>query len=329
MRARIANPRYRGWTLKNKEYDSEDYQLSVYPSKTTLRLKPAINKEGYNLPEIYSHKGEIILYAIDKSPKGKITKFVSMKIRNTKKYRFKKDLDKFILEIYTEKINLNTNKLENANYSLQEVNHYFSFKEDATTIYIEEQNIDVPVLKGSKLAKYNSISKKWNFVKKAPHLFDNLDILDQMRQMIPELSSNNQFNMPSLSTFVGFIPALKVYTFVFSLAEYLLLEQIEEQNKVINESYWLEWQNTKRQGLEKVLAFINTPWAEKNGFKKVEVSKSILEDLFKGKFKNYQELNDASFENDPEKKYLVVTYQIKNDTLDTFTDIVECIIILK
>ncbi|MEM0543422.1 hypothetical protein WFZ85_12410 [Flavobacterium sp. j3] len=146
--------------------------------------------------------------------------------------------------------------------------------------------------------------------------------------MIPELSSNNEFNMPSLSTFVGFIPALKVYTFVFSLAEYLLLEQIEEQNKVINESFWLEWQNTKRQGLDKVLRFIdNNDWAKKNDFKTLSISYQTLQDLFKGKFKTYQKLNDASFEKDEQKPYIVVCYRVLNNALGTFTDIVDCIII--
>ena len=315
------------WEFKDKEYNSEDFQLSVYPSKTTLRLKPAINKEGYNLPEIYSHTGDIILYAIDQTPAGKITKFVSIKIRNTKKYKFKKDLDKFIKEIYTENINLKTNNLENASYKIEEVNHYFKFKDDATKIYIEEELIQKPVLKGTTLARYNSIAKTWNFVKKAPDLFDNLDILEQMRQMIPELSYNNEFNMPSLSTFVGFIPALRVYTFVFSLAEYLLLEQTEEQNKIINESFWLEWQNTKRQGIEKVLAFINTPWADKNGFKNVFVSQHILENLLKGKYKNYDDFFEASYVKDEEKNYVVIIYRIENEKIDTITDIVDCVIL--
>lgn len=320
---------YWQWKFRNEDYNSENCQLSVYASKTTLRLKPAYFKEGYNLPEIYSHKGDIILYAIDQSPKGKITKFVSIKIRNTIKYKYKKDLDKFIKEIYTEKINLNTNKLENASYSVEEVNHYFRIKENTTKIFIEEENIQVPVQKGSKLAKYNSIAKKWNFVKKTPDLFDKLDILQQMREMVPELSTNNEFNMPSLSTFVGFIPALKVWTMVFSLAEWLIMEQIEEQNQIINDSYWLQWQNIKRQGLEKVLAFINTPWAQKNGFDKTFLSHNVLQKLFKGEFKTLDKLIDKSFENDVEKNYLIVTYLVRNEKLDTSTHIVDCIIITK
>ncbi|WP_395045638.1 hypothetical protein [Flavobacterium sp.] len=148
--------------------------------------------------------------------------------------------------------------------------------------------------------------------------------------MIPELSSNNKFNMPSLSTFFGLIPKVPnigVYAFAFSLAEVLIMQLNEEQDKIINESFWLEWQNAKRQGLEKVLAFINTPWADKNGFKKVEISKTILENLFKGQLKNYNDLFDSSKIKDEEKNYFVIVYRIKNDKLDTFTDIVDCIII--
>lgn len=148
-----------------------------------------------------------------------------------------------------------------------------------------------------------------------------------MREMVPELSTNNEFNMPSLSTFVGFIPALKVWTMVFSLAEWLIMEQIEEQNQIINDSFWLQWQNIKRQGLEKVLAFINTPWADKNGFKSVPVSKQLLENLFKGKYKSYDNFFEASNMKDEEKNYHVIIYQIKNEKLDTFTDIVDCVII--
>ncbi|WP_342696616.1 hypothetical protein [Flavobacterium aureirubrum] len=60
--------------------------------------------------------------------------------------------------------------------------------------------------------------------------------------------------------------------------------------------------------MDKVLRFIdNNDWADKNGFEKVFVSHEVLQRLFKGKFKTLQELNEASFENDQEKKYLVVT----------------------
>ena len=99
--------------------------------------------------------------------------------------------------------------------------------------------------------------------------------------------------------------------------------------RIANPRYRVEWQNTKRQGLDKVLRFIETPWAKMNEFEKTFVSNDVLQKLFKGEFKSYKELNDASFENNSEKNYLVVTYRVRNEKLDTFTDIVDCLIIIK
>lgn len=134
-----------------------------------------------------------------------------------------------------------------------------------------------------------------------------------MRQMIPELSSNNEFNLPSLSTFVGFIPKVPnigVYAFAFSLAEELIMQLNEEQDKIINESFWLEWQNTKRQGLDKVLRFIdNNDWAEKNGFEYIYLSQEILQLFFKGKFKTFESLRNTSLENEDEKKCVVISHR--------------------
>ena len=83
----------------------------------------------------------------------------------------------------------------------------------------------------------------------------------------------------------------------------------------------------KSQGLDNVLRFIETPWAKKNDFKALLISHQNIQYLFKGKYKTYQKLNDASFEKDDQKSYIVVTYTIENKTLGVFTDIVDCIII--
>jgi hypothetical protein len=93
-------------------------------------------------------------------------------------------------------------------------------------------------------------------------------------------------NVASLSTFVGLIPRLDIVAFGLALTEWTMKDQIAEQDKLINESLFLKWQNIKKQGLEAALNFVdNNAWADKNNFEKHFVSQETLNMLFKGTFK--------------------------------------------
>ncbi|MBF7091756.1 hypothetical protein IUY40_09395 [Flavobacterium sp. ALJ2] len=87
---------YWTWKYYNQKWNSVNNLLHVYPSKTTLFIKPAINDHRYGLPEIYSNNGAIILYAIEKMPDGTVKKFSMIKLRTITTFRFQADINKFM-----------------------------------------------------------------------------------------------------------------------------------------------------------------------------------------------------------------------------------------
>lgn len=244
---------YWSWTYDNTIWTSKSVQLNVYPSEKKLYIKPILNGIDYKLPEIYSHNGEIITFALELLPKGQIKKFVSIKIRNTITYKSFEDINKFYKEIFTERINLDANTLEASGYKVIELNHYFKIKNNATSIFIEEENIEVPVEKGTKLAAYNSLYKGIKTIKNALEWYGYYTAFKDTINMFPELSNNGKFNAPSLSIFVGMIPQLPyagVYAFALALTEWSMKDQKEQDDKVIDQSLWVDWQNAKNRDLK-------------------------------------------------------------------------------
>jgi hypothetical protein len=318
---------YWSWQYNNIDWTSKKVQLHVYPSDISLRLKAAYFNGENKLPEMYSHKGDIITFALDRLPDGTIKKFVSIKIRNTITYNSFEDVNQFYKEIYTERINLDKNNIEAASYQIEELNHYFKIKGNGTTIHIEEENILVPIAKDTKIAVYNSFYEGVKVIKDATKYYGYFSIFKDTINMFPELSGNDEFNVPSLSTFVGLIPGLDIVAFGLALTEWTIKDQIAEQDKLINESLFLKWQNIKKQGLEAALNFIdNNEWAKNNGFDYIAVSQETLDMLFNGSFKTFIELED--FQRTiviKEERYVLCKYRINYEEIGTFDDIIDCI----
>lgn len=319
---------YWKWTYENTDWNSEQVILHVYPSEIKLRVKPAINDHNYPLPEIYSHKGDLMVFAIGQLPDMKVEKFVSLKIRVSTKIDFYKDLDWIKKEIYTEVINLRNNTIESAHYTVEEANHFFKINEDITQYYVENKVTKVPVAKGSDIAYYNSVKKVLKYGKQAAEVFDKIQILDEMRNMIPELSNNGKFNMPSLSTFVGFVPALGPIAFGVAVMGWVAQDIINDMNEFIDEYAWKDWQKAKIQGLQAARSFAKNPWAkDKQGFQFESVSHSTLNSLLKGKFNKFEDLVLENSKDASQKTHTVFSYRIVDEELDTYYDIIDCIII--
>ncbi len=304
---------YWTWKYNNIDWTSNTNLLSVYPSETTLYIKPAISDTRYGLPEIYSNNGSIILYAIDKMPDGTVKNFSIIKLRTITTFKFQADINKFKREIYKEAINLDTNKLESANYSVEEVNTLFKTKKDSSQIYIDEEIIEVPIEGRGKVAIKNFGVKLVKFAKEAGKIYGQFEILKEMKEMIPMLSSNEKFNMPSLSTFVGFVPQLAVFSFGVEVIGWMVKGSLKEVEEIVEESFWADWQNAKARGLKEALKFVESPWAKRNLFNSLYISKSVLDNLLKGKFKNLAELRNYANENFNEDKIYVVIHHEIND----------------
>ncbi len=316
----------------NWSSDSKKLHLSVYPSDYRLRIKPAY-RNIHVLPEIYSHAGDIISFALNELPDGKIEKFVVIKVRTTTTFKFLQDIDNFKREVYTESINLKKNTLESVSYSVEEVDHFFKMKNGSKQIYIDEEIIKTPVIKGTSIAYYNSAKQVLNFGKKAANAFDQLMILDEMRNMIPELSHNEKFNMPSLSTFVGFVPGAQVVAFGVAVIEWITMDMIKEMDEWVDEQMWIWWQNVKTKGLEAVKSEITPNFAQSNNWIKekrfdyIEVSQSILNKIMKGEFKQLEEVRSANDLDFKERTHTIVTYRIEEPEIEDYYDIVDCIFI--
>lgn len=317
------------WNYGNISWHSRDVELSVYPSEFRLRIKAALNSQTNALPEIYSHKGDIICFAIEQLPNGKIEKFVTMKLRTTTTFRSIEGINKFKKEVFTETIDLKRNRLETSSYNIEDVEHIFTIKKEYKDIYIEEKLYNVPIAKGSDIAIYNSIKKVVNFGKIAADTFGQIQILDEMRNMIPELSNNGEFNKPSLSTFVGFIPGAQVIAFGVGVLEWIAQDYIKEMKEWVDEQMWIDWQNEKAKGLNEARNFINNYWAIDNHFQAIEISQRTLNLLLKGNFNSINELKDDIYNGNIADilSYTVFFHRINEEAIEDYFDVLDCIFI--
>jgi hypothetical protein len=318
---------YWTWEYKNIQWNSEKIKLRVYPSEFKLRIKPAYEFKNNPLPEIYSHKGDVILYAISNLPNGDIKNFLVIKIRTTTIFTSVQGINKFKKEIYTENINLGRNKLQSASYEVKEMEHFFVVKDNVKQIYIDEELIKIPVGRGSKIAIRNSVTKLIKFAKEAAKAYETIAVLTEFKEMLPILSSNGEFNKPSLSTLVAFIPGADLIAVGFFVAELTLADAYLESNKILEDALWASWQNAKAKGLEAAKRFIQNYWARDKEFEEIPVGQTTLDKLLKGGFKTIEELKKDRFENNSEKdiNFSVFIYKIKDEELDNYTHIVDCI----
>lgn len=316
---------YWTWSYKHKNWTSEPNFLCVHPSDVKLRIKPSYNGAVYTLPEIYSRKGYIIIFAIDQLPNGEIQKFVSLKIRSTTSFRFEQDIQKFKKEIYSETINIKKNKLEAVSYEVEEISHFFCIKENVINIFVDEKIVEVPVTQGSSIAIFNKIKKTINFGKIAAEIFTYHQVLDEIRNMMPEISSNVKFNTPSVSTALAFVPGYQIAAFGIFIFEWMAQDLLTEADQNFQEQMWITWQNTKTKGLDAVLSFIENSWASDNFFRYIPVNSEILNDLLTGKIKTRQEIIDRRFITKEPLTHTLIIYGVEDLQLDTYYDVVDCI----
>jgi hypothetical protein len=318
---------YWTWKYHNTYWKSNNNILDVYRSKTTLFIKPATNDRSYGLPEIYANNGSIILYAIDKLPDGEIKKFSMIKLRTITTFKFQADINKFKREIYNEAINLDTNTLESASYTIEEGASFFKTNKNSSQIYIDEDLIEVPIEARGKIAVKNFGVKFIKFAKEAAKIYEQFEILKEMKEMIPELSSNEKFNMPSLSTFVGFVPQLAVFAFGVEVIGWMVKGSLKEVDDIVDESMWADWQNAKAKGLKYAQNFIRSYWATDKEFSFFYASKEMLGNLLKGKFKTIDEFTKLNNMDQNDKSYVVITYNMPDESTKKIFTIVDSVFI--
>lgn len=99
--------------------------------------------------------------------------------------------------------------------------------------------------------------------------------------------------MPSLSTFMGLVLQLAAYSFGVEVIGWMVAGLLKEVDEIVDESMRADWQNAKGKGLRYAQDFMQNPWAIKNGFKNVQLSKEMINKLLKGEIKNLEQLKEV------------------------------------
>ncbi|RRJ92299.1 hypothetical protein EG240_03750 [Paenimyroides tangerinum] len=281
------------------------------------------------MPEIFSKVGDVILFAIDELPDGTTKTFKVIKIRTTTAFKSIEGINQLKKTIYTESIDLDTNTLNSFSYHVESVEHFYKIKNNATQIYIDEIVFEIPIERGTRMIMFNYLKKGIKFGTKVADVFDKIQVYKEMINMIPELSDNKKFNMPSLSTLVGlysFIPGAQMLAFGLGLAEVIIKDQLAEVDYVIEQSMWVNWQNVKTKGLEADKKFVNNDgWAETKSFLYFSVSNNLLDQILKGNIMNIDDLKDQVHGESDTKTHTIFTYRVEENEIDDFYDVVDCI----
>uniref|UniRef100_UPI0039A60B85 hypothetical protein n=1 Tax=Ornithobacterium rhinotracheale TaxID=28251 RepID=UPI0039A60B85 len=320
---------YWKWIYNNVNWNSEKVILRVYPTEYRLRLKPAF-MDKVVLPELYSKAGNLILFVMDQAPKAEIKRFIHMEVRVNTHYKSLMNINEIKKEIYTEFIDLETNKVKKSKCKIEKKNLAFKLSDDFDKVYIDSREFKIPIKKNSGLGYYNALKKTFNVGKEAASFIDKVLVLNEMKEMIPTISSNGKFNAPALSTFVGLVPGMQVVAFGMTIIEWMVLESIREMEQMVEEEMWVRWQNIKKAGLDEALKIQYVNWGIEKNFEAIDIDKETLNDLIKGKFKNRTELKEQGNKNASKGErqyYSVFVYEIIDESIDDYYDVVDCIFI--
>ncbi|AZI32948.1 hypothetical protein [Kaistella carnis] len=174
---------------------------------------------------------------------------------------------------------------------------------------------------------YSSLNKKIKFGKAVSEALDKYLIIEEMAQMIPEISSNGKFNKPALSTFVGMIPGAQIIAFGVAVLEWVSADMIKEMDEWLDEQMWIRWQNSKAKGLKEARFFAGLDWAKKNGFFHESLSHQLLNRVLRGDFKEINELITAIARDSNPKTHTIFTYRVEEPQIEEYFDLIDCIFI--
>lgn len=314
------------WQYNNTDWNSRDVELSVYPTDLRLRFKPAFSKKTHSLPEIYSHKGDIIVFVLDRN-EIEIKKFAYIHVKTTIEFKTTEQINTFKKQVYTEGFNLTENKADFINLHVEEVENVFKIKKGTKYIFIEENLKKIPLMDEDSFSMYSSLNKKIKFGKAVSEALDKYLIIEEMAQMIPEISSNGKFNKPALSTFVGMIPGAQIIAFGVAVLEWVSADMIKEMDEWLDEQMWIRWQNSKAKGLKEARFFAGLDWAKKNGFFHESLSHQLLNRVLRGDFKEINELITAIARDSNPKTHTIFTYRVEEPQIEEYFDLIDCIFI--
>lgn len=330
---------YWTWKYNNADWTSNTNVLSVYPSETTLLIKPAY--EGYGCPEIRSADGELIVFSAGivavKEPSKEIEKIMdtilsdiqnnaisdirekmvkyseklrySIAVKKLKKGYLANNMGKIELSrrIYTKPVLDNSGELyeitQAANFGYRKEGKLVTTKGISQLDYFREVGVRNSVLKGAE---------KLNYV---------LDILDVLK-----------FGMEGKT---------ETITTMFAPLDFLNAIVYPSISKPIEE-VWDGMVNTaveeaKDKGLKGIYNLTDSDWFNKDKFGNYQytlINSEILNKLLKGEIKTLKKLNELYenqlIQNNYDKslfEYTILHYSIKDNEIDDYKTYVDSIFI--
>ncbi|MDO3387490.1 hypothetical protein QWI17_16730, partial [Gilvimarinus sp. SDUM040013] len=138
------------------------------------------------------------------------------------------------------------------------------------------------------IISYNSINKVLKYGRNANLVYGSYQLLTEMKEMIPVISENGEFNKPSLSSFVGMIPISAPLAFGFAVLEWISMDIVKEFDDMYEELKIIKLENAKRSGLTQVRNLLH--FGRETDYKDYEFIKDVpqitIDKLLKGEIKN-------------------------------------------
>ena len=296
----------------------------------------------YNFPEIFNHLGEFILFAIDKDDIS-FKKFAAVKIKTTTFFNSIEGVNLFKKQVFTEGIDFSTGAHNFKNFTVNEVEHFYKTTKPIKMVYIEETLKTIKLDQSYKgIISYNSINKILKYGRNANLVYGSYQLLTEMKEMIPAISENGEFNKPSLSSFVGMIPMSAPLAFGFAVLEWVSMDIMKDFNDMYDEMKLVKLENSKRSGLTQVRNLLH--FGRETDYKDYEFIKDVpqitIDKLLKGEIKNIIDLEKIRINDDyaiyekkiqgqeiNETKYSLIIRKQRDELINDDIFIIESIII--
>jgi len=330
---------YWTWKYKNLDWTSNTNILSVYPSETTLHIKPAY--EGYGFPEIRSAAGELIVFstgivAIEEPSKEleeametilddiqgniwgdlqeKMVKYsdklrYTIAVKQLKKGHLVNNMGKieFSRRVYTKPVIDNSGEV----YEITKAAN-FGYKKDGKLV----------TTKGiSQLDYFREVGVRNTLLKQVEKLSYVIDILDV-------LDLGMEGKMDTLTTMFAPLDFLNVLVYpsirkpIENIWDGMVVDSVEE---------------AKDNGLKGIYHLADSNWFNKDkygNYRYTLINKEILNKLLKGEIKTLKKLKDLNEKQLVENKYdkssfiyTVLHYTIREEHNDDYITYIDSIFI--
>ncbi len=198
--------------------NTSDTWLNLGYDDSDLFIKPAFPEQQYNLPEVYTSEGDMVVYALIEGAKQTASfiaediirtreakRFITLKVRNLEIRTLGPDgLKK---KVFQETIDLATGKIEKAMpYTVVEANEYYLIKKNKVVSLTTTKALET--FEREDIRAWDAQTGRIRNIDYGLKAWDAYSIITDMIKLVPNATSNEGMKLPDLSTIVGSIPPL-------------------------------------------------------------------------------------------------------------------------